>query len=337
MDFQWPGMLWLLALVPALAGAYLLLMRRRTTARVSTVFALRDSRGRAPGFRRHVPALVLLAGVLAAVLALARPFAAIELAARRGTVILAMDVSGSMRATDITPNRMEAVKSAAEEFVARQPQKVRVGIVAFSGNAVLVQPPTTERDKLTAAIGRLRPQMFTAIGSGLLASLDAIFGPPPDEAAADTSNQPLEHTPTPEPPPPVAPGSYKSAVIILLSDGQSNQGPDPLDAAERAADKGVRVYTVGVGTREGANVGFEGFTFHAILDEATLKRIAQVTGGAYFKASSAGELRGIYESLGTRLALEKERTEITALFAAVAVGLFLVGGLISLAWFNRVA
>ena len=176
--------------------------------------------------------------------------------------------------------------------------------------------------------------MFTAIGSGLLTALDAIF-PPPEAEAADSPNAPLTHSSPESAPPPVAPGSYSSAAIILLSDGQSNQGPDPLDVADKAAGLGVRVFTIGVGTREGVDLNFGGFTFHAILDEATLRKIALITGGSYFKASSAEELRGIYNSLGTRMVLEQQDTELTAPLVAASLVLFVLMGAISIAWFNR--
>ncbi len=335
MTFSWPGMLWLLALLPVLAAIYMLALRRgRKYARRYASFAQADARGRGPGFRRHIPALVFLLAVTASIVALARPSATVMLPAQGGTVILSLDVSGSMRARDIKPTRMDAVKEAARIFVNGQPRGVRLGVVAFSGAAILVQPPTTDKSQVLAAIERLQPQMFTAIGSGLLEALDAIF--PKPSGATDSLDAPLTSGSQDQAPPPVAPGSDSSAAIVLLSDGQSNQGPDPLDAAEKAADRGVRVFTVGVGTRAGANVGFEGFRFHAILDEATLRQIARITGGSYFKAGSAEELRRIYETLGSRLELEKERTEVTALFDAAAVGLFLLMGALSLMWFRRI-
>jgi len=336
MTFAWPGMLWLFALVPALAAVYVLVLRRRrrNAGRVQRVIRLSDLVGRGPGFRRHVPALLFLLGASACILALARPSAALLLPGQHGTVILSLDVSGNMRARDITPTRMEAVREAARTFVDVQPRGVRAGVVAFSGSAFLVQSPTADKNQVLAAIDRLHPQMFTAIGSGLLTALEAIFPKPPvtegDPAAAVLPGSPQESEP-----PPVAPGSYSSAAIILLSDGQSNQGPDPLDAAEQAANRGVRVFTVGVGTREGADLSFGSFSFHATLDEATLKKIALITGGRYFKASSAEELRGIYRSLGTRLELTKQDTEITALIFAAGLGLFLLMGALSMAWFNR--
>ncbi len=295
---------------------------------------MKDAQGRGPGFRRHAPPVLFLLGVTVGILALSRPSLTITLPANRGTVILSIDVSGSMRARDIRPNRMEAVKDAATSFVNGEPRGVRVGIVAFSGSAFLVQPPTTDKTQVLEGIDRLRPQMFTAIGSGIITALEALF-PKPSSDAADSADAPLVAA-TDQQTPAVAPGSDRSAAIVLLSDGQSNQGPDPLDAAEQAANLGVRVFTVGVGTRGGAMVGFEGFSFHAILDEPTLRKIALITGGSYYKASSAGELRSIYRSLGSRLELEKSQTEITALLTAVACGLLLMMALLSLSWFNRV-
>jgi Ca-activated chloride channel family protein len=304
--------------------------------------------GKGPGIRRHVPAALFLLGLAVTLFALARPTATIMLPSEQGTVILSMDVSGSMRAQDIKPSRMDAVKEAARGFVAKQPHNVRIGIVAFSGSAELVQPPTTDRDQLSAAINRLRPQRYTAIGSGLLAALEAIFPEKNNPASGGQANgqqtdsnqisptDPLAPAPQDqEEPPPVPPGSYKSAVIVLLSDGQSNQGPDPLEAADKAANLGVRVFTVGVGTKEGAIIGFEGFSFRVILDEATLKQIAAKTGGTYYKASSETDLNKIYDYLSTRLMLEQQKTEITAIFAAIAGALILIAGTFSLIWFNR--
>lgn len=335
MTFAWPGMLWLLLLVPALAAAYVLGTRRRRASarRFQGSFRLADTLGRRPGFRRHLPPGLALLGTAVAIVALARPSAPVLMAGHRGTVILSVDVSGSMRARDITPTRMDAVKDAARAFVKVQPAGVRLGVVAFSGAAFLVQAPTADKGQVLAAIDRLRPQMFTAIGSGLLAALDAIFPKLSGDEAASSGSDPLAHVK--DPPPPVAPGSNSSAAIILLSDGQSNQGPDPLDAAEQAANLGIRVFTVGVGTRQGADLSFGSFRFHAILDEATLKKIALITGGRYFKASNAEELRSIYRALGARLELQREEAEITVLFFAAALVLFLLMGVLSVTWFHR--
>jgi Ca-activated chloride channel family protein len=213
---------------------------------------------------------------------------------------------------------------------------VRIGIAAFSATAALVQPPTVVREDIRAALERLRTQRGTAIGSGILVSLDAIFedeqqSQPSSPAPSDSM---LPAAPAPEPDP-VAPGSNSSAVIVLLSDGQNNQGPDPLDAAEKAANRGVRIFTVGLGSVRGDVIGFEGRSFRVGLDEAGLKRIAQNTGGQYFKANDAGDLVNIYKTLSTRLIVGKDQTEVTALFTAIAMAVLLVAGTLSLLWFNR--
>ena len=341
MSFIWGKMLLLLLLVPVIVAAYVLAQRRRQryALRYASLSLVKDALGKGPGIRRHIPAGLFLAGLAVLIFALARPSATVTLPSEEGTVILSMDVSGSMRATDIKPSRMEAVKEAARIFITKRPRNVRIGIVAFSGTAELIQPPVTDNDQLLAAVNRLHPERYTAIGSGLQAALDTIFEKPDQQATTDTPppdpNNPLLPAPPEQEPPPVPPGSYKSAVIVLMSDGQSNQGPDPLDVADKAANLGVRVFTVGVGTKEGAVIGFEGFSFRVILDEATLKSIAGKTAGTYFKASSEGDLQRIYENLSTRLMVEREKTEITALFVAAAVALLLVAGAFSLIWFNR--
>jgi Ca-activated chloride channel homolog len=338
MAFQWPSLLWLLFLVPALVLFYLWAQRRRKkfAVRYASLLLVKDAAGKGPGFRRHIPAALFLLGVTIGILALARPLATVTLPSNRGTVILAVDISGSMRATDIQPSRIDAAKEAAQTFVQKQPPRVRIGVVAFSGTSDLVQAPTTGRQEVLAAIDRLRTQRGTAIGSGILVSLDAIFEdtqqqqPSPDEVG-----DPLVSTePTPEMPP-MAPGSDTSAVIVLMSDGQSNQGPDPLEAAQKAADRGIRIYTVGIGSEQGATIGFEGRSFRVGLDEETLKKIAHNTAGAYYKADNENQLIAIYRSLSTRLIVGKDQTEVTALFTAMALGVLLLGGILSVMWFSR--
>jgi Ca-activated chloride channel family protein len=341
MTFQWISMLWFLLLVPVLVLFYLWAQRRRQkfAIRYASLMLVKDALGRGPGFRRHIPALLFLVALAVMIFALARPFATISLPSNRGTVILALDISGSMRAQDVKPTRLDAAKQAALEFVNKQPPRVRIGVAAFSGTAALVQAPTIARDDIRAAIDRLILQRGTAIGSGILVSLDAIFedeqqGQP--QTSLSAPNDPLlPAPPSPPEPDPVAPGSNNSAVIVLLSDGQNNQGPDPLDAAEKAANRGIRIYTVGLGSARGDVIGFEGRSFRVGLDEAGLKRIAQNTGGQYFKANDAGDLLKIYKSLSTRLIVGKDQTEVTALFTAIAMALLLLAGTLSLLWFNR--
>jgi Ca-activated chloride channel family protein len=277
----------------------------------------------------------LLIGLAVMMVALARPVATVTLPSQQGTVILTFDVSGSMRADDVNPSRLEAAKAAAQTFVEKQPANVLIGVVSFSDEAAIVQAPTNDRDAVLAAINRLTPQRRTAIGSGILTSLDAIFEgsnttpPPPDDYL--TPSQPTL-TPTPVPP-----GTYTSAVIVLLSDGQSNTGPSPLDAAQQASNRGVRVYTVGLGSPQGTILRAQGFSIRVQLDEQTLRQIAQQTGGQYFRAESGTDLTNIYQNLSTTLVLKPQQTELTALFTGFAAALVLVAGILSMLWFHRVA
>jgi Ca-activated chloride channel family protein len=278
------------------------------------------------------------------ILAIARPAAVVTLPTQHRTIILAMDVSGSMRATDVQPTRLAASQAAAKAFVADQPSNVRIGVVSFAGTAAVVQMPTQNRDDIVAAIDRFQLQRATAIGSGIIVSLATLF---PD-AGIDVSSLlygrntrrglPLDQSNNSEKPAfkPVPPGSYSSAAIILLTDGQRTTGPDSLEAAKMAADRGVRIFTVGFGTKGGETIGFEGWSMRVRLDEETLKAIASVTRGEYFYAGTANDLKKVYESLNARFLLEKKDMEISALFAAAAAVTALVSGVLSLLWFNRI-
>ena len=345
MSFIWTEMLGLLLLVPLLVVAYfwLLARRKKSAVRYASLSLVKDAMGRGGRWRRHVPPLLFLLALTALIVAVARPTATITLPSQHETVILAMDVSGSMRATDVQPSRFDAMKAAAKQFIADTPRTTKVGVVSFAGTAQLVQPPTQSRDDLTAAIDRFQLQRATAIGSGLVISLAALF---PDagitlESVGRRDQQraaPLDPNPSPAPKEfkPVPPGSYGAAAIILLTDGQRTTGPDPVEAAKMAADRGVRVFTVGFGTKDGEIIGFEGWSIRVRLDEDTLKQIAQITRGEYFYAGTAQDLKKVYETLNSRLVLEKKDTEVTALFAAVAALLTLVGAGLSLLWFHRV-
>lgn len=336
MSFLWTEMLWALLLVPALALIYVLAQRRRQryAVRYASLSLIKEAVGRGPGIRRHVPPALFLASITVMVVALARPVATVMLPSQQGTVILTLDVSGSMRADDLKPSRMEAAKAAAAAFVEKQPRNVRIGVVSFSNNGAVVQAPTTERQAVLAAINRLSPQRGTAIGSGILTSLDAVFEEPGDRPTPSTRDQlmPSAVAPTPTP---VPRGTYAPAVVVLLSDGQSNVGPQPLQVARQAANRGVRVYTVGVGNPDGTVLRVEGRSVRVRLDEQTLKGIADQTDGAYFRADSTTDLRQIYETLSTELVLETEQTELTAWFTGLATVLLLVSGGLSLLWFNR--
>ena len=346
MTFLWPEMLWLLMIVPGLVAAYFALLRRKkaTALRYASLSMVKEALGASQRFRRHIPPLLFLIALVAMIVAIARPAAVVTLPSQQQTIILAMDVSGSMRATDVQPNRISAAQAAAKAFVAEQPSNVRIGVVSFAGTASVVQAPTHNRDDIRAAIDRFQLQRATAIGSGIIVSLATIF---PEEGIDVSSliygrnaprGVPLDQAGKSEKPAfkPVPPGSYTSAAIILLTDGQRTTGPDSLEAARMAADRGVRIFTVGIGTRSGETLGFEGWSMRVRLDEETLKAIAKVTHGEYFYAGTAPDLRKVYQALNARFVLEKKDIEITALFSAAAAATALVSALLSLLWFNRI-
>ncbi len=338
MQFQWPTMLLSLLLIPALIVAYILIQRRRTryALKYASLSLVREALGRGPGWRRHLPAILFLVGLTAMLFALARPYSVVTLPAQEGTVILTMDSSGSMRADDMKPSRLDAAKNAARAFVEKQPEGVKIGVVSFSDSAFLVQAPTADRTAVIDAIRRLTPQRGTAIGSALLTSVDALFQDAEIEGGAPAPLGRDQPTPTPMPTPtPLPKGVYEPAIIVLLSDGESNRGPRPLDVVAQVAARGVRVYTIGIGSAEGVILRNQGRSMRVRLDETTLKRIAEATDGAYFNASTASDLQKIYENLSTHLVFRKEETEITALFTGLAAVLLLAGGALSLLWLNR--
>lgn len=344
MTFLWPTFLWSLLLLPLLVLLYLWLLRRRrrSTVRLASLAVAKAALGKGPGWRRHVPPVLLLLAIGTLLAAMARPLAVITLPMAQRTIILAMDVSGSMRATDVQPSRIVAAQEAAKAFVNDLPREVRVGVVAFAGTAAVVQAPTTSREDIIAAIDRFQLQRATATGSGIILSLATIFPDAGIEISQATGQRnmpgPLdEKKDKKEEFTPVEPGSYTSAAIIMLTDGARTTGPDPLEAAKMAADRGVKVYTVGIGTVAGETIGFEGWSMRVRLDEAALKQVALLTQAEYFYAGTAQDLKKVYQSLSAKLVVEKKETEITAFFAAAGALLALLGAGLSVWWFGRVA
>ena len=347
MTFLWPQFLWLMLALPLLILAYLWLLRRKKklTLQYASLSIVKEAMGKGMGVRRHIPPVLFLLAIAAMLFAASRPFAVITLPSTQETIILAMDVSGSMRATDVKPNRLVASQNAAKAFLAELPRSIKVGIVAFAGSAQVVQPPTLSREDLVTAIDKFQMQRATAIGSAIVVSLAELFpdhgidlqaltygNAKPRGIAIDqggTKKEKKEFQP-------VAPGSYNSAAIILLTDGQRTAGIDTMEATKMAADRGVRIYTVGVGTVEGDTIGFEGWSMRVRLDEATLKAVAQATQAEYFYAGTAESLKKIYEKLSSRLTVEKKETEISGLLALLAAALALVSATLSLLWFNRI-
>jgi Ca-activated chloride channel family protein len=336
MTFIWPWMLLLLLTIPV--GVALYQVREGSRSQRVAAYGVPADAVRQPGgggrrgIRRAIPAAYLLVGLTLLIVSLARPQAVVSVPRVEGTVILSFDVSGSMAATDLDPTRMEAAKAAARAFVERQPTTIRIGVVAFSDSGFSIQVPTSDQAQVLTAINRLAPERGTSIARGILASLTTIAAADLDPAAGFYSNR--SPAPTPEPTP-VPDGTYAPAVIVLLTDGENNQAPDPLAAAQSAADRGVRIDTVGIGTAAGTTLEVEGFMVHSQLDEAMLRQISQITDGAYYAAEDPAELSAIYEGIDTRLVIRSEPMEVTSLFAGVGVLVLLIGGVTSLFWLGR--
>jgi len=354
MDLLWPGFLLLLVLLPLIIAAYIWILRRRRpfAVRYSSLSLVRAALPHQSRWRRHLPFALFLLALASLVIALGRPVAIVSVPTGQTTVILAMDVSRSMCATDIEPNRLLAAEAAALSFIERQKSTTQISIVAFAGFAEMILPPTTDQEALEASIESLTTGRRTAIGSGILKSLDAIAEIDKNVAPSVTETSPgIAPTPVPK-------GAYAPDIIVLLTDGVSNAGPSPLDAAQQAVDRGVRIYTIGFGTANGAGNpfcsqqfqgggpldgsggfggggfgggGFGGGRFRRGIDAATLRQVAEMTGGTYYSAESAGELQDVFQNLPTYLITKHETTEISvafiaigALLAAIAIGLALI-------------
>lgn len=352
MQFLWPQMLWLLLALPLLVAGYLYLISRRKKAALiyASLSLPRAALGPGQRIRRHIPPLLFLLALAAALLACARPNATVTLPADMLTLVLAMDTSRSMEATDVPPTRIVAAQQAARDLIVGLPSSVRLGIVSFAATATVVQPPTDNRQDMLDALERFQLQRGTATGSGLIQSLAVLFpddgidleailfgsvssraarrATSLDEAAAAEAARKREEQPA------VQPGSYKHGAIILLSDGRRTAGPDSADAARMAAQRGVRVFTVGFGSTQG-EVGSEGMSYFMQLDEPALRAVATITGGEYFQAGSAADLSQVYRQLSARFALERKETEVSALFSAAAVLLLVAACALSMLWFRR--
>jgi Ca-activated chloride channel family protein len=328
MSLGSPWMLLTLVAVPGLVAAYWWMTRRRAerAARLASEGLVPTGGGGRGRWRRHVP-FALFALALALVgFGLARPTVSLALPDRTGTVILAFDVSNSMRAKDLEPTRMAAAKRAALAFVARQPRSIRIGVVAFGDSAVTVLRPSTVKEEIEAAVERLTAGGGTSLAQGLFASLRAIAGKPltiPRSALESDSGK-------------VDIGFFGSSAIVLLSDGENTSRPNPLRIAEVASTAGVPVHTIGVGTKRGTVIEVEGFSIATALDEELLKKIAEVTDGTYDHAADTAALAEIYDSIDLEFKTTTKPREVTALFAGAGGLLLALGAVLSLAWLGRV-
>jgi len=342
MNFLWPQYLWLMLALPVLPALYVWLLRRRGKAalRYSSLGVVRQASSRP--WRRHVPPALLLVACALLLFAAARPLAPLTLPWARTSIMLAMDVSLSMRVSDVKPTRMAAAQEAAKLFLRELPRNIEVGLVTFAGSAQVAQAATMDRESLVSAIDAFQMQYGTAIGNAIVVCLaelfpdhgislgDMTFGPGQKVRSRDDKERPQ-----PKPFTPVAPGSYGSAAILLLSDGRRTTGVDTLEAAKMAADRGVRIHVVGLGTVDGPVGAADGLAIYMQLDEPTLREVARMTGGEYHHAGTAEELRSVYQGLGSRLQVETRQTEIAPVLALLAAIVVLAAVTLSLRWFGR--
>jgi Ca-activated chloride channel family protein len=357
MSLIWPRLLILLGLIPLLIAVYVLIMmrrRRRFAVRYSSLSLVREAMTRQSSWRRHIPFVLFLLALSSLVVAVGRPVMLVTVPTDQTTIILTIDVSGSMRSRDVYPNRLMAAENAALNFVQHQKPGTQIGLVAFSNFAEEIQQPTTDQEALQAAIESLTTGRRTAIGGGILKSIDAI-------AEVDKTIAPsVTDTSTGVEPTPVPKGDFAPDIIVVLTDGVSNTGPLPTEAAQQAVDRGIRVYTIGFGTANGSPDGlqgggfgggngsnnnnngnngglggngfFGGGGFRMGIDEAALKQVAAMTGGKYYSATSATELENVFQSLPTYLIIKHETSEISVLFTAAGGVLALLAISLSLFW-----
>jgi Ca-activated chloride channel family protein len=356
MTFENPLLLASLLLIPAALVLYLLVQRRRTryAVRFTNVDLLANLVPKAPRWRRHVPPLLYLVAIAALGMALARPSMTLAVPREEATVILTMDVSRSMLATDVEPSRMVAAKQAAADFVAQLPERFQVGLVAFSGEARLVVPPTIDRAQLLRSIDNLTANGGTALGDAIGLSLDAAesvragaasaapepSASPDPVAGADPTADPSAVPDATATPDTAKPDEPPLVATVLLSDGANSTGTlEPIDAAERAADDGVPIYTIALGTQDGVVTVPDQLgnprQLNVPPDTETLAEIAEITGARFFQAPTADDLAAIYASLGSRVGFTLEEQEVTQWFAAGALVLVLLGGGLAALWFNR--
>jgi Ca-activated chloride channel family protein len=353
MDLLWPWLLLLLILVPLVLAAYIWMLRRRRrfTVRYSSLSLVRAALPRYSRWRRHLPIALFLLALISLVIALGRPVAIASVPAGTTTILLTIDVSRSMCSTDVPPNRMIAAQEAALSFIRRQPPNTQIGIVAFAGFAAMLQAPTTDQEILEDVIQSLTTERRTAVGSGILKALDAIAEVDPSVAPSVTGNS---SGPAPTP---VPNGAYAPAIIVVLTDGASNRGPLPVDAAQQAVDRGVRVYTIGYGTANGGPMncggqfgdsdpwggsgsfsepqygyGGGGGSFRRGIDEDVLKEVADMTGGIYYSAESAEELHKVFQELPLSLIMRHEVTEVSVAFAALGALFATLAIALSMLW-----
>jgi Ca-activated chloride channel family protein len=347
MTFVAPALLLALAIVPIALLGYLLIQRRRSqyVVRFTNVDLLSNLAPRRPGLRRHLPPLLYLLALSALAVGLARPQMVVAVPREQATIVLTLDVSRSMEATDVSPTRLDAAQAAATDFVNQLPPQFKVALVTFSSSAQLLVPATTDHDDVLNAIARLRTDGGTALGDAIALSVEAAGVN--DVSADDPASPPTPSTepdPAPSDDPAVDDEAEDEAPVVatvLLSDGANSTGElDPITAAEQAAAANVPVYTIALGTDSGTVRLPNQFGFLETVpvppDAQTLAAVAEITGARFFEAPTAGDLNEIYEALGSRVGFEEEQQEVTYLFAGLALAFVAAGGGLAALWFNRI-
>jgi Ca-activated chloride channel homolog len=334
MYFIWPSMLFSLVLLPFFIIIFLVLQKRRVRG-TSQFVRSGEQEGissKQLQLRRMVAPLFYFSSLAILFIALARPMAIMNLPKLEGTAILAFDVSGSMAADDMSPSRMEAAKGAAERFVQDMPSSVQIGVVAFSDSGFSVQPPTSNTDDVLAAISRLSPQRGTSLGEGIITSLRVIaaeFGVDSTDEISQLENDNVHALDL------VDESVFESTIIVLLSDGENNMNPDPLEAARLAADYDVRIYTIGIGSTAGTTINIEGFVIHSQLDEQVLREVSRISNGAYFNVQNDDDLHIAFRELSPMLRVRPESIEVTSILTGLSIFTMLIGAIFSLTWFRR--
>jgi Ca-activated chloride channel homolog len=339
MSFTWPLMLASLITIPALIALYVRLLKGRAqrSAQLAAQGFRVNASGAATSRKRHVPFAIFLLGITALLVASARPQTTRIIPNREGTVILAFDVSNSMRADDLKPTRIAAAQAAAKKFVTKQPKNIKIGIVAFGESALAAQAPSLDRKVVTEAIDRLHPAGATAIGQGIFTSLNMISGKPitldPNAARA---NNGADKTGESGAFANAQIGYFSNAAIVLLSDGEDKSELKASEVAKLASVGGVKIYPIGIGTAEGSIIKLDGFEISTKLEEDTLKEIAKITNGTYYSAADADSLSKVYSSIDLQWKREPRQTEVTGILAAISSALLVIGAALSLKWFGRV-
>ena len=326
VSFIWPWVLLSLLAMPLCVLGFTRLQRRRSTAAagLGSMGAAQAGTAVLAGRRRHVPPAILLVGVALLAVATARPQLMLPLPRMEGTVVLAMDVSASMAADDVEPNRMEAAKLAAKSLAERRPDSAMMAVVAFGEGGLIVQPPTGDDDAVNATIDRLVPQSGTSLGRGLLTALNLVAPEPGSGTGQDSEAEETETQ-----------GAFAPAIIVMITDGENTEAPDPVEVAQLAIERGVRVHTVGVGTEQGTAVEVDGFSLFTQLNEPVLQQISLLAEGTYFRLEDSDDIPSVYEELETEFVVESREVEVTSAVGGIGALLLLASGALSLFWFGR--